>query len=176
MSSSTILKIGALVRRDGADVDALVADFARSLTERGWRVRGLVQEMRQEANGCVVSLVDLENGQIRPITQSLGAHSASCCLDPSAIADASAVLRKIVVEGADLAIFNRFSALEAGGGGFQAEMLALMAEGIPSLTIVPEKHLAVWRDFTGGLGSELAATRESLELWFETTANPLGTK
>lgn len=166
MSSPSTLKIGAVVRRDGVDVDALVSEFAKSLSERGWRVRGLVQEMQQEADGCVVSLHDLDSGQIRRITQSLGAHSTSCCVDPNAIADASAVLRKIIAEGADLAIFNRFSKLEADGSGFQAEMLALMAEGIPSLTIVPEKHLAAWREFTGGLASELPASREALERWF----------
>lgn len=169
MSSSSTLKIGAVVRCDGADVDALVADFARSLIERGWRVRGLVQEVLQEESGCTVSLVDLENGEVRPITQSLGTLSTSCCLDPSAIAEASVVLRRIIDEGADLAIFNRFSKLEAGGSGFQAEMLALMAEGIPSLTIVPEKHLAVWREFTGGFASEIQSSREALERWFEST-------
>lgn len=166
MSLADSVKIAAVVRRGDDDVDAVVAAFAKSLIERGWRVRGLVQVMQEVAGGCLVSLVDLANGEIRPITQSLGAHSSSCCLDPSAIAEASTVMRKIVGEGADLAIFNRFSALEAAGGGFQAEMLALMAEGIPCLVIVPEKHLAVWRDFSGGLASELPVSRESLEHWF----------
>ncbi len=176
MSSPSTLKIGAVVRCDGDDVDSLVSEFARSLIERGWRVRGLLQEMQQEVDGCVVSLHDLDSGQTRRITQSLGTHSTSCCVDPKAIADVSAVLRKIIAEGADLAIFNRFSKLEADGSGFHSEMLALMAEGIPSLTIVPEKHFAAWQEFTGGLASELIATRESLESWFAASALASGKK
>ena len=60
------------------------------------------------------------------------------------------MLRRIAGEGADLAIFNRFAAMEAGGDGLAAEMLEVMSGDIPVLTVVPPKHLAAWRHFTGG--------------------------
>ena len=71
----------------------------------------------------MVVLIDLENEQRYPITQDLGPGSAACALDPGLMADAAQVMRRIADEGADLAIFNRFGALEAEGGGLAAEML-----------------------------------------------------
>lgn len=152
--------------RGGAGVDDLVAGFALALIERGWRVRGLIQEMRQTGNGCSVSLVDLDDGTLYPITQDLGSCSESCRVDPAGIADATAVMRRIATEGADLAIFNRFAGLEAIGQGFAAEMLGIMALGIPVLTTVPEKHADAWQTFTGGLFTELEPKLEALENWF----------
>ena len=85
------------------------------------------------------------------------------------IAEATAVLRRIAVHGADLAICHRFSKLEAHGGGFRDEMLDLMQRHIPLLTIVPQPHLAAWREFTGGLAAELPPERSALEVWFATS-------
>lgn len=158
--------IAAVVQRDAGGADELVADFARSLLGQGWRVRGLVQEMRPASRGCAFALVDLDDGRSYPISQELGAGAMACSVDPAGIAEASAVMRRIAEQGADLAVFNRFGGLEAGGEGFRAEMLAVMSRGIPSLCIVPERYLAAWRQFTGGQASELEARREALEEWF----------
>ena len=79
-------------------------------------------------------------------------------------------MRRIAVEGADLAVFNRFGALEAEGGGLAAEMLELMSRGQPVLVIVGERHLDAWRNFTGGLASELPATTDALNRWFREIA------
>lgn len=165
--------IAAAVRRDNGGVDDLVAGFALSLIDRGWWVRGLVQEMHDGIHGGVFSLVDLDNGKSYPITQNLGKFSSACRLDPAGIAAASGVMQRIADEGADLAIFNRFSGLEAEGGGFSAEMLSIMSLEIPTLTIVPERHLTVWRRFTGGLATELEDSRNALENWFfDTSLHP----
>lgn len=67
---------------------------------------------------------------------------------------------------ADLAIANRFGPLEAAGEGLAAEMLAVMAEGIPFLTIVADDYLPAWRHFTGGMSIELPADRAALDAWF----------
>lgn len=166
MNRLTKPAIAAVVRRDDGGIDDLVAGFAISLINRGWWVRGLVQEMHDADNGCVISLVDLDHGTLYPITQNLGKFSDACRLDPAGIAEASGVLRRIANEGADLAVFNRFAGLEAGGHGFCNEMLEIMSQDIPSLTIVPERHLTAWRFFTGGLGIELEASLPALEDWF----------
>lgn len=158
--------IAAVIRRDNDGIDDLVAGFALSLIERGWRVRGLVQEMHKGVAGCAFSLIDLDDGKLYPITQDLGVFAQACRVDSTGIADASAVFRRIAAEGADLALFNRFAGLEANGEGFCAEMLDIMSRDIPTLTIVPEKHLPAWRRFTGGMASELEAQRTELERWF----------
>lgn len=166
MKHLTQTAIAAVILRDNHGIDDLVAGFAISLINRGWWVRGLVQEMHQGRQGCKLSLVSLDDGKLYPISHHFGKHVSSCCLDPAGIAEASEALRQIADEGADLAVFNRFSGLEVKGGGFASEMLTIMSQDIPSLSIVPERHLATWRHFTGGLAVELVPDRQALESWF----------
>lgn len=158
--------IAAVIHRATNGVDDLISSFALSLIAQGWRVRGLIQEMCDSEHGCSITLVDIDDGICYTISQNLGQLSQACSIDTGNMAEAGAVMRRIAHEGADLAIFNRFSKLEADGQGFSAEMLDLAVRGIPVLTIVPEKHLGAWRNFTGGLGSELEASHSVLENWF----------
>lgn len=156
----------AAITYDGhAIADALLADFALGLRRKGWRVRGLVQ--RDTGGGkSGMMLVDLENDTCYPLFQALGSASSSCSLDTESIAAASTALRRALDESADLVFANRFGALEASGGGLAAEMLALMAEGVPLMTVVSEDYLLDWRWFTGKAGVELPPARSALEDWF----------
>ncbi|NTV70381.1 MAG: DUF2478 domain-containing protein [Azonexaceae bacterium] len=158
--------IAAIVPHDDENADRVLHTFISHLQQRGLRVRGLAQEMCQTDNGCSISLVDLEDGQRYGISQNLGRQSASCSVNPQGLAEASIVLRLIADEGADLAVFNRFSGMEAGGEGFAAEMLDIMSRGIPTIVIVREKWLPVWRRFTGGLACELRPDVKALDAWF----------
>lgn len=160
------LPIAAIVSTVSGDANALIADFAARQRAAGHRVRGLVQELTMCDNGCQVVLIDLDGGTRYRITQDLGPGSMSCGLDPALIAEAGTVMRRIAEEGAELAIFNRFGALEADGEGFAPEMLVLMSEGIPVLTVVPAGQIERWREFTGGLGHELPADVAALDAWF----------
>lgn len=158
--------IAAIVYADHCSVDNLLADFAFGLRRDGWIVEGLVQQYRGSFGKESAVLVDLDNGQCFPLFQHLGSGSGSCSIDSGSIAAASVVLRRALATGADLAIANRFGALEAAGGGLAAEMLALMSEGQPVLTVVADRHLADWRHFSGQLGVELPPRLPALEAWF----------
>lgn len=160
--------IAALVPADGENADQVLHTFITGLQRRGQRVRGLAQELCQTDNGCSVSLIDLANGQRYGISQNLGSQSTSCTVDPQGLAEASIVLRRITEEGADLAVFNRFSGMEAGGEGFANEMLDIMSRNIPTLVIVREKWLPAWREFTGDLACELRPDVAALDTWFAT--------
>ena len=162
----TQLPIAAIVSRQSGDADAVLLDFARHLQREGRQVHGLVQDFESCDTGCRIALIDLASGDRYPITQDLGAGSDACRLDTALLTEASQVMRRIAGTGADLAIFNRFGSQEASGGGFAAEMLALMESGIPVLTVVGEKHLAAWRAFTGELGTELPPESQRLDDWF----------
>jgi hypothetical protein len=147
----------------------LLGEFATALIRAGRDVHGLIQ--RRPADGkSGAALVDLQGGARYPLFQDLGAGSVSCSIDTDGLAAASVALRRALEARADLAIANRFGPLEAGGGGLAAEMLALMAEGIPFLTIVADDYLPAWRHFTGNAGAELPARRGALEKWFAGTA------
>ncbi|MBN9421229.1 MAG: molybdenum ABC transporter ATP-binding protein [Candidatus Accumulibacter sp. 66-26] len=167
-SSSPAFPIAAIVHAERGIVDALLADFAFELRQEGRRVRGLVQQVRGAGKAGTV-LVDLADGVSYPLFQDLGPASAACAIDAGGIADASAALRRALFEGAalvDLVVVNRFGALEANGGGFADEMLALMAEGVPLLTVVADDYLLDWRSFTGRAGVELAPALDALRNWF----------
>lgn len=165
MPEPHISAIAAIITRSSGEANRLIADFATRQRAAGWRIRGLIQEQAGNDEGGIV-LIDLDDGTRYPITQDLGTGTASCGLDPARIADASHVMHRIANEGADLAVFNRFSGLEAEGGGFAAEMLLLMSSGMPVLAIVPEHHLLQWRKFTGGHSTELPPATAALENWF----------
>lgn len=159
--------IAAIIHRTQGGVDDLIASFALAQIARGRKVRGLVQESSHSGTECSITLVDLDDGTCYPITQRLGPLATSCRLDLAQLAEASCVMRRIAEQGAELAIFNRFSSQEADGRGFVTEMIELAVRGIPVLTIVPERHLAAWREFTGGLGCEVEARHDALEAWFD---------
>ncbi|WP_434517053.1 DUF2478 domain-containing protein [Dechloromonas sp. ARDL1] len=166
MAEDNCFDIAAVVPDATTDCDEVVANFAIAQINRGWHIGGLVQEIYQTQRSKQIRLVALEDGRIYPISQFLGTHSISCRIDTSGIAKASAVMRRIPIHGVDLAIFNRFSTLEAHGHGFAAEMLDLMSRQIPILTIVPSQHLPAWRRFTGRQAVELPPERPALEAWF----------
>jgi hypothetical protein len=168
-STNPAPRIAAVVPNGTVDIDALISAFARDLIAQGWRVCGLLQEFMADGPNCEVTLVDVTTGTRYGISQQLGSQSTACRLDPGALAEASIVMRQIADAGADLAIFNRFAGMEAGGDGLAAEMLALMSNDIPVLTVVQQKHLAAWRNFTGGLAAELEPRREALNSWFFAT-------
>ncbi|WP_083650865.1 DUF2478 domain-containing protein [Azonexus hydrophilus] len=160
------LLIAAVVPPPGINADLPVRAFVADLRARGVRVAGLLQDMLPTASGCNICLVDIETGDSYPISQRLGSQSASCTLDPGALADASRVMRRIAEDGAELVVFNRFSGMEAEGDGFAGEMLDFMSCAIPVLTIVQEKHLPAWRHFTGGMACELPPEAQALDDWY----------
>lgn len=171
MTVEPVPHIAAIVADANADADRLLLDLARQLQQSGYRVQGLVQQKRLGETGCVVWLHDVGNGESYPISQRLGSHSTSCQIDTGGMADASIVMRRINADNTDLAIFNRFSGLEAEGQGFAQEMLCLMSQGIPVITIVSPRHLPAWRHFTGDLACELPAEASVLERWFAALQN-----
>ena len=143
----------AAIHDDGSgEVGRKLADFAACQRRHGLRVLGLAMERRGDGPECkrAMILVDVETGREYPASQPLGPGSTSCQLDPRAFAEASAVLRNALRRTPHLVVCNRFGALEAGGKGFCDELLALMSEDIPVLTVVAEPYIAAWKAFSGG--------------------------
>lgn len=159
--------IAAIVHAHGAAGDsALLAAFADYWLARGLIVRGLVDELADDKdNACGARLRDLETGSHYVIFQDLGPGSTGCRIDPGGVAAASIALRRAVESGADLVVANRFGKLEAGGGGLADDMLAVMAVGLPFITLVAEPWVADWERFTGGVGQRLAPSRAALDAW-----------
>ncbi|MER1967430.1 DUF2478 domain-containing protein [Castellaniella sp. GW247-6E4] len=160
------LPIAALVHAHGDEADAVVRDFVALQIQRGLDVRGLVMlrdpARRGKQQRC---LQDVRSGETFEIFQDLGKGSRACCLDISALVAAGAVLRTAAQARPDLVVIDRYGRQEAEGGGFSAEFLALMTEGIPLLTIVADEFVDAWRGFTGALGAELPVDADRLREW-----------
>lgn len=142
----------AAIQHDGTtDIDLAVAAFARRQRRAGHRVLGLVMGHRNSDAGCrsAMVLTDIDTGDEYLVSQPLGSGSNACSADPQGFARASHVLRDALVRRPDLVICNRFGSLEVENGGFAAELLALLSEGIPVLTVVATRHVEAWHRFIG---------------------------
>ena len=166
LSPTNTSPIAAIVHLEHGVADGVLADFAFALRQAGRRVRGVVQQSTGGTGKEATMLVDLDHGTRFPLFQRLGAGAGSCSIDQHGVAAASVVLRGALDAAPDLVVVNRFGALEAAGEGFADEMLALMSEGIPLLTVVAEAYRFDWQHFTGGAGVELDPSREALDAWF----------
>lgn len=157
----------AAIHDDGSGhAAALLAAEAARLQAGGCRVRGLLMTRPGGGEGCATDMVmvDLSCGDTYRVSQALGPQSDSCRADPHGFARASAVLRQALADAPELVVVNRFGALEAEGGGFRAELLDLLAHGVPLLTVVAPKHADAWQAFTGG-AVQLAATADAVQAW-----------
>jgi len=142
----------AAIEHDGrAQIDALLRSFVARQRQDGRMVLGLLMAPRDSSTGCrgEMVLTDIDTGDEYLVSQRLGAGSAACSADPQGFARASRVLRDAFGRQPDLVVCNRFGALEAENGGFVAEVLALLEQGVPVLTVVATRHLDAWRRFIG---------------------------
>ncbi|MDE2393954.1 MAG: DUF2478 domain-containing protein [Burkholderiales bacterium] len=165
----TRVHAAAILKDGSADVDALLGEFAARQRAAGRRVRGLVMTRPGTDRTCAAPmvLVDVDSGEQFLVSQPLGGASGSCRADPQGFARASRVLRDAAGQAPDLVISDRFGSLESEGGGFAAELLALMAEGVPVLTAVAPAHAEAWQRFSGDAGL-LPPRAEALAAWLET--------
>jgi uncharacterized protein (DUF4213/DUF364 family) len=162
-------RAGAVVYAPGACIEPLFLAFAAELKARGWRVGGLLQRTTRDADGrkLGMELIDVGSGDVLPLGQSLGAGAGHACIvDQSAMAEATAVLRHAIDSRVDLLMVNKFSHLDAAGGGFADEMLQAMLAGIPVLTSVQATLLKRWSEFCGAHCDLLAADTGALWRWW----------
>lgn len=160
--------VGAVIYPPEQPPEALLADFAAALAARGFAIGGLTQTTAAKDDGCIcrMDVTELDTGRTLSLSQVLGSGSASCSLDPQALAEASGALRRAVDNGVDLLFVNKFSKAERSGRGLAAEMLEAMAAGVPLLTAVPGVFIDDWTRFTGGRGQVLMPDMRALWRWW----------
>ena len=159
----------AAIDNDGAGrVDALLAEFAARQRRAGRVVLGLLMDRVDDGSGASPAMVlsDIDSGDGYRVSQALGPGSTGCRADPQGFAAASHVLREALDRRPDLVICNRFGTLEAAGGGFAAELLQLLAQGIPVLTVVSARHRPAWLRFVGEATS-LPAAPAAWDAWLD---------
>lgn len=136
------------------EADLVLRDLASRLDGLGIRLAGAVQINTDAGPGCVCDM-DIrilgDEGPFVRITQALGGGSTGCRLDAGALELAVARVEKVLDQGADILILNKFARQEAIGKGFRELIAEALARGIPVLTCVPGDYMAEFRDFAGDL-------------------------
>lgn len=163
------LPAAAIVHHGGGQGDALLKSILAECLQQGWRVRGLVTEQGKDPQGILpMQLRDLHTAEVFVISQCLGRDSRGCSLDMGGLAEAGKVLRKALEEQPDLVFVNRFGYGEAQGRGLSQEFTQLISAGIPVLTLVSERYLDDWHEFSAGLAQTLPLERKAIEQWLAT--------
>ena len=164
-----MMKIAYTSSRDSGDTDSLLASLAEILIEQGMRIRGAVQINRDGGNNgpCDMDVKVLPDGPFIRISQSRGKEARGCRLDPSALEAAVGLVETSFAEGADLLIVSKFGKHEAEGRGFRALVAEAVAREIPVLVGLSGLNEPAFKDYAGGLATELAPCLEELLTWLE---------
>lgn len=141
----------AYVIHDEDDGNGRMAALARTLAAQGLRLAGAVQTNLNRGADCAcdmeLTVLGTDAAPIR-ISQSLGAGSQGCRLDADAL-ERAAALAASRLEGADLALVNKFGKQEAAGRGFRDFVAAALAEEVPVLIAVAPQLLPAFAEFAG---------------------------
>jgi nucleoside-triphosphatase THEP1 len=170
LSTEPPIQAAAVVYRVGEHDRRALIDFARELADGGCRLGGMVQEAFFDDRGrrTHIDSVDLATGDHIMINQPSrnGPDCKECTLDTAALTDAGAPLRRAIADRPDLVIAEKFGEQEELGAGLLDDILAVIAEGLPTLVLVPEPALPSWRELTAGGIEEMLCEAEALRRWW----------
>ena len=158
---------------DRGATDRLLSAVAERLLARGAKLSGVVQTNTECADNtkCDMDLRVLPDGETIRISQSLGAHSRGCRLDPAALEQAVGYVTGSLSESPQLLIINKFGKHEADGRGFRPVIGEALALEIPVLVGVNGLNAEKFRDFTDGVAQALEPEVDAIVAWFERVDN-----
>lgn len=146
------------VIHDEDDGSGRMTALARTLATQGLRLAGAVQTNLNHGAGCAcdmeLTVLGTDTPPIR-ISQSLGAGSQGCRLDADAL-ERAAALAASSLQGADLALVNKFGKQEAAGRGFRDFIAAALTEEIPVLVAVAPELVPAFTGFAGDYATPLS--------------------
>lgn len=161
------MKIAYTMSEGRGDVDLLLFGVAQQLISGGRRPAGIVQTNTECEGGgpCDMDVQVLPDGPVIRISQSLGAASKGCRLDPNALEQAVGLVEQQLAGGADCLIVNKFGKHEADGRGFRSTIAKALELDIPVLVGLNALNQPQFDDFTGGEAVSLAPTRADILAW-----------
>jgi hypothetical protein len=157
--------LAALVYTQDQDPDQILHEFASGLNANGHRAVGIVQLGRHYPDASLSATLVPTGEQLR-LFQDMDAHSTGCRLDLGQLTGAGERIARILDEGADILIVNRFGRQEREGKGLAHLVEYALGADIPVVIAVPSHHFADWITFAGGMTVKLHCDRESLDAWW----------
>lgn len=164
--------MAAVTYQSGFPIDEFLAAIATTLRGDNYRLAGAIQQNRHQHDArspdvccAAMTLIDLATGKRFEISQNLGPESQGCRLDAGGLVEVGAILDMAVDHAHDLLILNKFGRAEAEGSGLRSVIARALDEGVPVLTAVSPIYSEAWREFHGGLATELAPDSELILAW-----------
>lgn len=154
---------------DRGATDRLLSEVAELLLDKGARLSGVVQTNTECADNskCDMDLRVLPDGETIRISQSLGAHSRGCRLDPAALEQAVGYVTASLAEAPQLLIINKFGKHESDGRGFRPVIGEALALDIPVLVGVNGLNADKFKAFTGEEAEALEPNVDTILAWFD---------
>lgn len=162
------MKVAYVTSKEPGETDRLLREVAQTLLSKNKKLTGIVKVMNYEAsydNGCDMKVQVLPEGPEIKITQSLGAGSDACRLDPAGIAEAVSRVEAMPMQEADLFILNKFGPEEANGRGFCAVIGQALENEVPVLVGVGSGSIDSFETFAGGMAERLPDNAAALQDW-----------
>ncbi|AHB48316.1 3-dehydroquinate dehydratase [Hyphomicrobium nitrativorans NL23] len=152
---------------EGPAADALLAELAWRLRERGLKLAGAVQSNVSQPgqSRCDILLEDLASGRVVQASENRGPMASGCRLDAGALEDIVGLSSASLAPETALVIVNKFSKREAEGHGFRPLIEQAVVLGIPVLAAVKPAHLDAWTQFVGSTPALLPLDEDAVRHW-----------
>lgn len=163
------MQLAYVMTEERGATDRLLSALADRLQARGIRLGGIVQTNVEchDSELCDMDVRVLPDGETIRISQSLGAGSRGCRLNPEALEQAvgqvSAALQSPLPP--QLMIVNKFGKHEADGRGMRPVIGEALALNIPVISGVNRLNVAPFQEFAGGIATAAQPDLDSLEAW-----------
>ncbi|MDX2482730.1 MAG: DUF2478 domain-containing protein [Pseudodonghicola sp.] len=163
--------LGYVVADGQGAADLVIRQVAERLRAQGVHLAGAVQVNidtdpdTDAARRCEMDLHILSRDTVVRISQSLGALSRGCRLDPGGLERAVGLVANALAEGPELLIVNKYGKQEIEGRGFRPLIGEALAAGIPVLTAVNRDNVAQFRLFAEDLAEPLPGEAQAVFDW-----------
>lgn len=107
----------------------------------------------------------LPNGPKLRISQSLGAQSKGCRLDPAALEAAVGLVQTGLAQGSDILIVNKFGKHEADGRGFRPVIAQAISQDIPVIVGTNAMNTPALIEFVGDFAVALPPSVSAIVEW-----------
>ena len=139
--------IAALIYRgEGDDELRTLWRAVGQLRDRGFSIKGLLNKTDAQGGKMRDRVCSLTDSREYALMYDGGCTEDTCKLDPRGLAASSEVIREALQSPPDILVFNKFG---------HAEYAQAVAAGIPVISLLQDKYLPQWREFTDGMGTEL---------------------
>lgn len=151
--------------------DRLLTSLADALAAKGIRLAGIVQSNIECSDDtlCDMDVRVLPAGETIRISQSLGAGSRGCRLNPEALEQAVGQVTSSLQSDPQpqVLIVNKFGKHEADGRGMRPVIGEALAQGLVVVSGVNRMNVEPFKAFSDGLAVQGATEVEALVDWVE---------